>query len=67
MRALLLAALLLVTLLAVVPSAEARPDPPECVHGGIEVSVGPVTVRTNCGAPPSISYDPEWCTEQGLC
>ena len=67
MRALLLAALVLVTLLAVAPSAEARPDPPECVYGGIEVPVGPVTVRTNCGSGPSVSYDPEWCTEQELC
>ena len=63
----MLAALLLVTLVAIAPGAEARPEPPECVHGGIEVPVGPVTVRTNCGAPPSVTYDPQWCTEQGLC
>lgn len=66
MRAAMLAALLLVSL-ALVPGAEARPDPPECVHGGIEVPVGPVTIRTHCGSGPSVSYDPEWCNEQGLC
>ncbi|MHB1261640.1 MAG: hypothetical protein ACYC2H_07970 [Thermoplasmatota archaeon] len=67
MRALLLAAIVLVTLLAVTPSAEARPDPPECVYGGIVVPVGPLTGRTTCGSGPSVSYDPEWCTEQELC
>lgn len=67
MRAVMLAALCLLTVLAVAPGAQAAPDPPQCIHGGIVVPVGPVTVRTNCGAPPSASYDPEWCTEQDLC
>lgn len=67
MRAALLATICLLTFLAFAPGAEARPDPPQCVHGGIEVPVGPVTVRTNCGSGPSVSYDPDWCTEQELC
>lgn len=67
MRALLLAAVLLLTVLSLAPGAEARPEPPECVHGGIEIPVGPYTIRTNCGSGPSIEHDPEWCTEQGLC
>lgn len=67
MRALLLAAVCLVTLLAVAPSAEARPDPPQCVYGGLSVTVGPVTVSNYCGEGPAVSYDPAWCTEQELC
>jgi len=67
MRALLLATVVLLTALALVPGAEARPDPPQCVHGGLVVSVGPVTVSNYCGEGPRVSYDPAWCTEQGLC
>ncbi len=57
MRALLACALLLVASLAFAPTAEARPPPPECVYGGIEYTVGPVTVRTNCGAGPSVDVN----------
>ena len=67
MRALLLAALALVTLLAVAPSAEAKPDPPECVWAGPSATVGPLTVSSYCGEGPRVHYDPQWCTEQELC
>lgn len=65
MRALLLAAVLFVTLLAVAPGAEAKPDPPQCVHGGLVFGVGPVTVRTNCGSAPTVSVDPECLRVEG--
>lgn len=67
MRALLIAAAFLVTLLAVAPAGEARPDPPECVWAGPSVTVGPVTVSNYCGEGPRVTYDPDWCTEQELC
>jgi hypothetical protein len=67
MRALLVAALVLLSVLAFAPGAEARPDPPECVHGGISQTVGPITVSNYCGEGPRLSYDPDWCTEQELC
>ena len=66
MRAVMLAALCLATL-AFVPAADAQPDPPQCVHGGIAVPVGPVTVATHCGSGPTVTYDPAWCTEKELC
>ncbi len=66
MRALLLAAIVLVTLLAVAPSAEARPDPPQCVYGGLSVSVGPVTVSNYCGEGPRVTVD-EDCLRDGTC
>jgi hypothetical protein len=67
MRAAMLAALCLLTLLAITPGAEASPDPPECVWGGPSVTVGPVTVSSYCGQGPAVTYDPAWCTEQELC
>lgn len=65
MRVLIACALLLASTLAV-GVADARPEPPQCVYGGIEQTVGPVTVRTNCGAPPSVTVD-EDCLRDGTC
>ena len=59
MRALVVAALVLIASLAA-GTAEAKPDPPQCVHGGIEVPVGPVTVRTHCGSGPTVEVDECW-------
>ena len=67
MRAVVPAALCLLALLAVAPGADARPDPPECVHGGLAVTVGPATVSDYCGEGPRVEYDPEWCSNEGLC
>ncbi|MEK6975744.1 MAG: hypothetical protein AABY18_05320 [Candidatus Thermoplasmatota archaeon] len=64
MRALVVAALFLLATLAV-GTADAKPDPPQCIHGGIEVGAGPVTVRTNCGASPSVSVDPDCLRVEG--
>jgi hypothetical protein len=66
MRAVMLAALCLATL-ALVPSAEAQPDPPQCVWEGPAVTIGPATVSAYCGEGPRVSYDPAWCTEKELC
>jgi len=65
MRALLVCALFLAASLAV-GGASAQPDPPQCVHGGIEQSVGPVTVGTTCGEGPYVEVD-EDCLRDGSC
>jgi hypothetical protein len=57
MRAVVLAVCLL-ALLAVSPTVEAKPDPPQCVYGGLAVTVGPVTVSNYCGEGPRVSVDP---------
>lgn len=64
MRTLVVVALFLVASLAV-GTADAKPDPPQCIHGGIVVGAGPVTVRTNCGAPPSATVDPDCLRVEG--
>ena len=64
MRA-LLAALLLGLVAFAVPPAEARQDPPQCVHGGIEQSVGPATVRTTCGEGIVVEVKPYDCVWGG--
>lgn len=57
MRALVVAALFLLASLAV-GTAEAAPPEPQCIHGGIQVGAGPVTVSTHCARPPSVDVDP---------
>lgn len=64
MRALVVAALFLLASLAV-GTAEAAPPEPQCIHGGIQVGVGPVTVRTNCAAPPTVSVDEDCLRVEG--
>ena len=64
MRALVVAALFLLATLAV-GTADASPTPPQCIHGGIDVPIGPVTVSTHCGAPPSVDVDPSCLRIEG--
>lgn len=65
MRVLVVAALFLLATLAV-GSADAQPDPPQCVYGGLAVTVGPVTVSNYCGEGPRVSVDPD-CLRDGSC
>lgn len=65
MRVLVVAALFLLATLAV-GSADAKPDPPQCVYGGLEVGVGPVTVSNHCGEGPRVDVDAE-CLRDGTC
>lgn len=66
MRAAVLAVVCLVTLLAIVPGANAQPEPPQCVYGGLSVTVGPVTVSTSCGEGPRVDVDAD-CIRDGTC
>jgi hypothetical protein len=64
MRAFAVAALFLLASLAV-GTADASPPPPQCIHGGIEVPIGPVTVATHCGSGPSVSVDEDCLRVEG--
>lgn len=64
MRALVAAALFLLATLAV-GGADAQPEPPQCVHGGIAVTVGPVTVSNYCGEGPRVGVDPDCLRVEG--
>ena len=59
MKAILLAALLLLTVLAIVPAADARPLDPQCMEVYSRTNVGDYAiVRRNSCAPPEVYQCP---------
>lgn len=66
MRVLLVASILLLATVAFTGTASAQPEPPQCVYGGLSVTVGPVTVSNYCGQGPRVTVN-EDCLRPGAC